>query len=170
MANYDPQTVRRGQIPPSEMMMELQDSVDQASRAGGYGMVQYPGGNQFLPPDIEEIWAIVEGQGSGSYYGSGSGDAGSDNRYAWSQGMVVIADNGNETIEVDPSGNSGTQDINPLIEVNGNADVPEGYICRAYRSASGNAWHFVFGGEAGSGSGNEQWSFDCDTGLLTRVS
>jgi len=169
MANYDPQTVRRGHIPPSDMMMEMQDAVDQASRAGGYGMVQYPGGNQFLPPDVEEIWAIVSGQGSGSYYGTGSGNAGSDNRYAWNQGMVVIAANGNETIEIDPSGTSGTQDVNPLIEVNGATDVPSGYVTRAYRSPSGNAWLFVFGGEVGSGSGGGM-TVTCSDGTRYNVS
>ena len=154
MTNYEPTDVRRGQLPSAELMNDLQAAAAQASRAGGYGMVQYPDGNVFLPPDLDEIWIIITGQGSGSGRG-GSGTSGTgenDNYYEWTQGQVVIDDAGNESVEVDPSGLYGTQQQNPAIEVNGSTSVPDGYICRAYLSPSKNAWHFVYGGAGGNSS------------------
>lgn len=156
MTNYEPTPVRRGQLPPAEMVNDLQAAAAQASTGGGFGMVQFPGGNVFLPPDIEEIWIIITGQGSGS--GRGGVMSGTpisqDNYYAWRQVQIVIDDYGNETAEEDPSGLFGNENSNPAIELNGSIDVPEGVVVRAYLSPSRNAWHFIWNGEESSGSGS----------------
>ena len=165
--NYPP--IRRGQVPPADLINQIGQQAEASSEQAGYGVVNYPHGTQFLPPDIEEIWVVISGQGSGSGRGS-SLSGSSDNYYAGNQGMVVIDSNGDESVIVDPSGLVFTEDINPLIEVNRSTVVPAGYVTRAYLSPSKNAWHFVFGGDAssGSGSGGTSGTIDCGDGSTPR--
>lgn len=175
MPQYDASDIRRGMLPPAEMINDLQQAAEEATRISGVGANQYPAaGLQLLPPDVEteRIWMIIIGHGSSSSSdasGSSSSDSGTgqvSNRYSWVQGMTVIQDNGEESVEVDPSGLSGTSDINPAIEVNFRQDVPEGARVRGYLSPSKNAWHFTYGGTPSESSGKKKFIIDCENGTI----
>jgi hypothetical protein len=62
----DNKEIRRGQMPPADMINEIMDLAQASTEQAGYGVIKYPGGTQHLPPDIEEIWIMVTGQGSSS--------------------------------------------------------------------------------------------------------
>lgn len=175
MPQYDASDIRRGMLPPAEMINDLQQAAEEATRISGVGANQYPAaGLQLLPPDVESerIWMIITGHGSSSSSdASGSSSSGGSsgavsNRYSWVQGVAVIQDDGEESVEVDPSGLTGTSDINPAIEVNFRQDVPEGARVRGYLSASKNAWHFVYGGTASESSGKKKFIVDCENGTI----
>lgn len=176
MPQHDAKDIRRGHLPPADMFNELQQAAAEATRIDGVGVSQYPAaGMQILPPDIESerIWIIITGHGSSSSSDASSGSSSSggntgavSNRYSWVQGVAIIQDNGEESIEVDPAGLTGTSDSNPAIEVNFRQDVPEGARVRGYLSASKNAWHFVYGGNASESSGKRRFVLDCENGTI----
>lgn len=58
--------LRKGQFAPAGLVNEISDQAEAANEQAGYGMIKYPGGSQFLPPDIEEIWIQTVGRGSSS--------------------------------------------------------------------------------------------------------
>lgn len=176
MPQHDAKTIRRGNLPPADVFNDLQQAAAEASRVDGVGVTLYPeAGMQLLPADVEteRIWIIITGHGSSSSSDASSGSSSSggntgavSNRYSWVQGVAIINDRGEESIEVDPSGLTGTSDNNPAIEVNFRQDVPEGARVRGYLSASKNAWHFVYGGQATESSGKKRFIVDCERGTI----
>lgn len=171
MPDFSPEHVRRGTLPPAELMVAMQDALHAATRRGGAGIARYPDGDILLPPDIDNMWIIISGQGSSSSSDVSQGStssgsttaAGTTNRYRWNQIVIRIDPDGTESAEIDPSGLSGTQDVNPAIELKGNTKVPQGAIVRAWLSPSQNAWLFVYHGAA---TGDMTFTVDCAAGTI----
>lgn len=167
--------VRRGQLPPADLINQLEDRAEATQNVGGPGVAQYADGAQFLPPesDDHEKWIIIFGSGSSS--SSSSSQAGGvsssptqkSNRYNWYESMTVIDANGLESVIVNPSGLSGTSELNPAIEIQNRLDVPEGAITRAYLSPSRNAWHFTYNGPVSTSSSPLQLTIDCANGNIS---